>query len=289
MRDEQVGSLLRAIRHRAGLRQADVARRCGLAQQHVSRIERGDIDRVSIHALRAVARVLDVSIAVTPRWRGADAGRLLDAAHAELVEYVVARLRETGWIVLVEYTFSAWGERGSVDVVAWHPARRALAIFEVKSQIVESHELHSAIDRKARLVPRLLRDERGWRAIHVGRIAVVTDTSANRSRLSRHAATRAAALPADTRQIKRWLADPDESIAGVWFVRFTPARSARRVPPGARRVRVRRRRVVPPAASVARGEEALIRPERRPPLADTTRTRSACDVAGGTIVGPRGS
>ncbi len=242
MRDEEFGRLLRSIRQRAKLRQVDLEARSGVSQQHISRLERGILDGVTLGTLRAVGRALEVAIQVSPRWRGTDAARLLDRAHAQLVEHVVAELARRGWTAIVEYTFSEWGERGSVDVVGWHDELRALAVIEVKSEVVEIHDLHSGLDRKVRIVPSVLRRERGWHARHVGRIAVVADTSANRARLHSLPVTRSVALPADTRATKRWLDAPSSPLAGVWFVSSTRTASAMQVRPGLRRVRVRSRR-----------------------------------------------
>jgi transcriptional regulator with XRE-family HTH domain len=248
MRDEDVGGLLRSVRQRANLRQVDVEARSGVSQQHISRLERGVLDGVTLGTLRAVGRALEVSIQLLPRWRGTDAARLLDRAHAELVEHVVAELQRRGWKAMVEYTFSEWGERGAVDVVGWREEYRALVVIEVKSEIVEMHDLHSGLDRKARIVPAVLARDRGWRPRRVGRIAVIADTSANRARLQALPATRSAALPSDTRATKRWLEVPDSPLAGVWFVSTTRVGSAMRVRPGMRRVRLQSRRLTPGTA-----------------------------------------
>ena len=42
-----------------------------------------------------------------------------------IVEHVVAATRASGWEVLVEYGFNHYGDRGSVDVLAWHAGSRA--------------------------------------------------------------------------------------------------------------------------------------------------------------------
>ena len=58
MNDVALGRALRAIRINLGLRQADVATKAGVAQQLVSRIERGDSGRMS---RQTVDRVLGAS------------------------------------------------------------------------------------------------------------------------------------------------------------------------------------------------------------------------------------
>lgn len=54
-------ALLRDLRNKAGLRQADVAERLGKAQSFVSKYESGE-RRLDVLELRAVCRVLDVSL-----------------------------------------------------------------------------------------------------------------------------------------------------------------------------------------------------------------------------------
>lgn len=67
----------------------------------------------------------------------AEVTKLLDAGHARLADRVVGLLRAAGWAVIVEYTFSHYGERGSVDIVAWHAAARTLFIVEIKTILLD--------------------------------------------------------------------------------------------------------------------------------------------------------
>jgi hypothetical protein len=69
-----------------------------------------------------------------------------------------------GWQTVLEYTFQHFGERGSVDVLAWRPDVRALLLVEVKPDLDDLQDMLSALDRKARLVPRLIATERAWQA-----------------------------------------------------------------------------------------------------------------------------
>jgi len=52
------------------------------------------------------------------------------------VERVLAELRGHGWLVAAEASFNRYGERGSIDVLAFHPADRVVLVVEVKSVIV---------------------------------------------------------------------------------------------------------------------------------------------------------
>lgn len=187
--------------------------------------------------LRRLCAALEVELIVTARWRGADGVRLLDAAHATIVNAVVAELRGAGWTVLVEYTFSEWGERGSVDVVAWNPTFAALLIVEVKSVLVDSQDLLAGLDRKCRLVPGIVARERGWHASSVSRLVVLADTTGNRSSVARLRSTLDAALPARTREVRRWLRAPTGPLSGIWFLLSSRAATGTSQSLGARRVR----------------------------------------------------
>ena len=218
MHDEGVGLAIRAVRQRRGLRQVDVAATAGVAQSVVSAIERGRLESSSLAVLRRVAGASGVGLQLAPRWSGGDLGRLLDAAHAALVEHVVAILRASGWEVVVEYSFNHFGERGSVDVVAWHRMARALLIVEVKSRLIDVQDLLATLGRKVRIVPALLARERGWRPDMVGHVVAVPSSHGARSVLARHSSTFGAALPARTRAVRAWLAEPSGPLAGIWLL-----------------------------------------------------------------------
>jgi hypothetical protein len=60
---------------------------------------------------------------------------MLDRDHASLVESAVTLLSADGWIPVPEVTFQVYGERGSIDILAWHPIARILLVIEVKSVV----------------------------------------------------------------------------------------------------------------------------------------------------------
>jgi hypothetical protein len=161
-------------------------------------------------------------------WRGEELDRLLDARHAALVENAASMLAATGWIVQLEVTFQVHGERGSIDVLALQPARRAALVVEVKSVVPDMQSMLSALDRKVRLVPVILR-ERRWgdgREV-VSRVVVIPGDRTSRRRVDRHAATFQRVLPARTVEVKRWLASPSGKLSGICFVSGVTATGAR--------------------------------------------------------------
>jgi transcriptional regulator with XRE-family HTH domain len=225
--DSQVGSLIRVVRLRRNLRQADVGRLAGVSQQTVSLAERGHLEALTLSSTRKVGRALEIRLPFSPRHRGPEAARLLDQDHATLVEQVVGVLSRASWDVLVEYSFNSYGDRGTVDVAALHEGRAALLIVEVKTRLVDIQDLLGTLDRKVRVVPGLLSAERGWRAASVGRAVVMPSSSALHTAITARRATFAAALPARNRDLARWVAEPIGPIAALWFVRSTSRRGTK--------------------------------------------------------------
>jgi len=128
--DQRLGTALRLVRRRRGWAQAELALRAGCSQGLVSMLERGHLETVSLRALRRVAAVLDIRIDVRARWRAGDLDRLLNARHSELHELVArwfaAELPE--WVLAPEVSFAIYGERGVIDVLAWHEPSRSLLV-----------------------------------------------------------------------------------------------------------------------------------------------------------------
>jgi transcriptional regulator with XRE-family HTH domain len=238
--DLKVGAILRAVRLKARLRQVDVAARAGVSQSRVSDVERGRLTSLSIGAVRAIAGALAVRLELLPRWRGGEVDRLLDRAHAAIGEVVIAELRSADFEVLIEYGFNHFGERGSVDIVGWQGSTRALLIIELKSQVFDLQNLHASFGRKARLVPPLLDQERGWAPHSLGRVLVMPSTTVNRSVIERHPQAFGATFPSRTRQIRRWLRSPVGDLAGIWFVRNTAGNDGKCASRATQRVRRRK-------------------------------------------------
>ncbi len=153
------------------------------------------------------------------RWQGGELDRLLDRAHAELVERVARRLSGLGWDVHVEVSFARYGERGSVDVLGWHAATRTALIVEVKSEITGVEETLRRHDVKVRLAPQIAFERLGERPAHVGRLLVLPDTSTTRRRLADHDTTFRGAYPTRGRAVSRWLRRPEGTLAGVILIR----------------------------------------------------------------------
>lgn len=131
----------------------------------------------------------------------------------------VARLfhRLDGWLIAPEVTYSIYGERGVIDVVAWHAASRTLLVVELKTLLVDVNDLMGSMDRRRRLATRIARD-RGWFPIAVGAWVAIADTSTNHRRLADHATVLRIAFPGDGRTLRGWLRRPTGPIAALSFL-----------------------------------------------------------------------
>jgi len=215
VRDQDVGALVRAVRVRRRLRQRDVAAAAMVPRECVSLVERGHGDRLTLARLRAVAAALEIRLELSCSWRGADGARTVNARHARLHELLAARLAALpGWEQSSEVTFSLYGERGVIDVLAWHGATRTLLVVELKTEIPDPAGLVAQVDRYRRLAPDIAAG-RGWRPAAVAAWVVVADSPTNRRQLSRHRALLRNAFPLDGRALRLWLRDPAAAAAQV--------------------------------------------------------------------------
>ena len=238
MDDLGVGRLIKLARQRRQWRQADLASAAGVSRSLVALAETGTLERLTLRSLRRIAASLEIRLPFTPSWNGGEVDRLRDRDHARLVETVTGVLRGHGWELIVEYTFSHYGERGSVDLVAWNPTARALLVIEAKTRIYDVQQLIAGVDRKSRLAGQLLPIERGWAPRSVARLVVLPELTANRALVRAHGALFHAAFPARSREVRAWLREPVGELRGVWFISSANRIGGIRVQVGRQRVRL---------------------------------------------------
>lgn len=176
--------------------------------------------------LRRVTEVLGASLDVRLGWNGEGLDRLLDAAHAAMVEAVVRRLLGCGWEVAVEASFGIRGERGSIDVLGYRRETSSLLVVEVKSVVPDAQAMLAAIDRKARLAIEI-GVVRGWRGADVARLLVLPESATSRRRVRALERTFATAFPVRGRAVDQWLKAPSGQMAGLLFLP-----NSRKVPAG---------------------------------------------------------
>jgi hypothetical protein len=197
----------------------DLAAAARVSQSVVARIELGRAIGVAPWLTERVAQALGARMIIRLDWNGEGLDRLLDADHALLVEKVASLFRVAGWEVAAEVTFWIRGERGSVDVLAWHAATRALVVVEIKSVVPDIQATLMSFDRKARL-GREIAAGRGWNAIAVGRLLVIGDTRTARRRVAALPTVFNAELPDRFLAVRRFLAEPQVAtpLRGLMFM-----------------------------------------------------------------------
>ncbi|HEY3334391.1 MAG TPA: helix-turn-helix domain-containing protein [Candidatus Limnocylindrales bacterium] len=230
--------MIRAVRVRRGLRQADLAHAAGVSQSTVSRIERGRLTALPIGTLRAVTEALDVRATIRLHGSGAELDRLLGAGHSAMHEEL-ARLFAglPDWVSLPEVTFAVFGERGAIDVLAWHEPTRSLLVIELKTELVDVQETVGSLDRKVRLGMRIAR-ERGWDPLTVSSWLLIAESPTNRRAVARHAGMLSQRFALDGRAMSGWLRRPAGRVHALSFLssshrvgagrRFAPVSRVRR-------------------------------------------------------------
>jgi len=238
MDDFRLGAVIRLIRQARGWRQQDLSDKSGVSQSAISRIERGQIGLQSIDSVRAVSAALDVRVDLVPRWRAGDLDRLLNGGHSALHESVARAFRDElpAWVLAPEVSFAIYGERGVIDILAWHPGRRALLVIELKTDLTDMNELLGTFGRKRRLAAQVA-VERGWDPLTVSAWLIVSESRTSRRRVAAHEAMLHAALPDDRRTIRRWLRDPVGAVAALSFWTDTRGTAVGRARRPIRRVR----------------------------------------------------
>lgn len=247
MQDAQIGSVIRALRHRLDWTQEELGRRAKVSRSVIARAEAGMIDRVAVHLLRNVIQGLGARMTIGVQWRGELLDQLLDAGHAALAELWQRRLEQWGWIVRSEVSFNVYGDRGRIDLLAYHPEWRVLLVVEIKTRIVDIQALLGPLDVKERLAWQVAR-RFGWAPAVVVPMLVLEESSSCRRRVDAHAAL-FARFALRGRTAMSWMRRPAQPVIGALiFTAPSPARSksGRR----AGRQRVRRSRA---PASVASG------------------------------------
>ena len=241
MDDLRIGRIVRALRQRLGWTQADLGRKAGVSQQHVSRIERGQLARIALATLRRVGEAVELRLALDATWRGPRLEQLLDFDHARLAQQIKRELERLLWLVEVEVTFSRYGERGSIDLLAYHAASGVLLVIEIKTIVPDLQAMMRSIDVKVRLAAGEA-SRFGWQPTAVVSCLVLADGSTNRRRLEQFSAI-LARFAIRGYQARGWLREPSQLAGGSGLLLLrklsaTPGGSARR----AGRQRVRRRR-----------------------------------------------
>lgn len=214
--DIQFGARVRAVRLRLGWRQSDVAAKAGVGRSTVQRIESGQVARTPLGVIRAVLAALDMDLRLVAIWRGGELDRLVDEGHALLGGLTTSLLERLGWELRVETSYSIYGERGSIDLLAWHAGTRTLLVIELKSSLNSVEETLRRLDEKVRLAPQIAA-RFGWVPAITAFALVLPDDSTSRRRVQRHGRLLDRALPLRGRVARSWLQSP---VGGAGMLLF---------------------------------------------------------------------
>ncbi len=223
MDDRKLGRLLRALRLRRGWRQVDLAQRAGLGRSVISDLELGRLEGVGVASVRRITAVFGLSFEGSVWGLGADLDRLLDERHASIMAAAITWLKLLGWQTRAEVSYSEWGERGSVDILAWHASSGCLLVIEVKSELASIEATLRKHDEKVRLAPTIA-TSLGWPASSVGRLLILPEGRTERRRVARFASIIDGAYPLRTRQVRAWCRAPSGSISGLLFLAVSAPR-----------------------------------------------------------------
>lgn len=211
------GTDVRLLRGRRGWTQVRLATEAKVSRWTIVEIEAGRGDRISADRLIRVIAALGGYLSIRVQYQGEGLDRLRDRRHAALVDRMVERLRDGGWEVATEVSFNSFGERGSIDILAFERTSGALLVIEVKSVVPDVGGMLATLDRKVRL-SRELAEARGWQPRVIGRLLVLAEGTTQRRRVEDHAATFDNAFPSRNVEVNRWLQAPYGSFAGLLFL-----------------------------------------------------------------------
>ncbi|MBX3029260.1 MAG: helix-turn-helix domain-containing protein [Chloroflexi bacterium] len=217
MDDVKAGSIVRAVRIKARHPQDELARLAGVRPSDVSHLERGHLDDLSVGAIRKVTAALGMRMEVLPKWHGSDLDRLVNGAHGALQVALIRHFEQLpGWMAVPEVTFSIYGERGAVDLLAWHAATRTVLVVELKTILVDAAEIVRTTDQRRRLASDIA-GSKGWRPQVVASWLIFTDTRTNRRAVERDRALLRDIATSDGRAIRSWLRVPSGQMSALSF------------------------------------------------------------------------
>jgi hypothetical protein len=167
--------------------------------------------------LRSIVAVFGLSLELLVHGLGAEEDRILDRRHAALLGLGSTWLKSLGWQTRAEVSYSHYGERGSVDLLAWHDATATLLVVEVKSELASIESTLRKLDEKTRLGPTIARQQ-GWIPSSIGRLLMLPDDRTQRRRVAAYGSILVDAYPCRNRSVRAWCREPAGSMAGLIFL-----------------------------------------------------------------------
>jgi transcriptional regulator with XRE-family HTH domain len=213
----RLGTTFRALRIKKAWRQQDLATQAKCPRGAVSKLEVGGVAELEVSVVLGIAEALGATLDLVLRWHGGDLERLVNARHSQMHESVAKfLLAAPSWEFAPEVSFSIYGERGVIDILAWHTQTRTLLVIELKTEIVDVNDLMATADKRRRLAAKVAR-ERGWDPLTVSSWVIVAESTTNRRRVAAHKSTLRTAFPLDGHAINAWLNQPSQAVAALSF------------------------------------------------------------------------
>src|SRR5688500_6492572 len=151
----------------------------------ISRVENDRLDNVPAGRVQACVHELGAYLRLDVIWQGERLPRLLDARHAALQNRFALFLEGCGWVIRPEVSFNHFGDRGRVDLLAYHPAARLLAVVEIKPNVGDVQDTLGRLDVKVRVAPTIAA-ELGWTASAAVPVLVLDDGTTQRRHVAQH-------------------------------------------------------------------------------------------------------
>lgn len=253
MDDQRLAAAFRRLRIERRLRQVDLADLAGVPRRAVIATEAGRLDGLPVGQIRRLARALGGRFEGVLLYRGADLDRILNRGHARMHEAVARWLGGIGgWLALPEVSFAKNGERGVIDIVAWHARSRSLLVIELKTRLVDLNDLMASMDIRRRVAWQIAK-EHGWDPVSVSVWVIVASARTNARILADHRTVLRSKFPADGRTMRGWLASPSGDVAALSFLPDVHVADLRRDLATPRRIRQ-------PAGSVTKRGESQVGP-----------------------------
>lgn len=240
MNATRLGRTIRALRVRQHLRQADVGRAAAVSQSLVSLVERGQFSGIRLRVLESIVQEVGGELRLSIQWRGGDVDRLLDEGHAALMGRAVDTLEKMSWHVRPEVTFANYADRGSIDLLAWHPGTSTVLVVEIKTELTSIEDTLRTHDMKTRNALKVARERAGWEGRATARLLVLPDSSTARRRVTRNEPVIRRAYPLAGIAARSWLQAPSGATGLLMFLPFTNTARGRCGPVSRRRVRAPR-------------------------------------------------
>lgn len=181
-------------RRALGWSQRELARRCGLSQTLVWRVE-GARPPLSVNVVARIADALGLEVDLTLRAPFIAERPQRDAAHARCSSYVQHRLEALGWTVAREVEIVHGRSHGWIDLLAFDQRSRSVLIVEIKTELDDLGRIERTLswyERDGWAAARRL----GWRPARTAAWLLVLATEVNDDRIRANRELLANAFPA---------------------------------------------------------------------------------------------